>query len=123
MKPQLVGIRNLNAITFGLTQVKVQGDSLIYTETINFGKERKYSFSRDGKPYESGLAHTDNDKSHASYEMAVSLGKDMTLQPFELMEGRLFLYQHGAQGSFTANGNTFEHKRQQLQFGWKIRPL
>lgn len=112
MNPQLVGTWKLDAITYGLTQVRVQGDSLPYTETLTFEKNRNYLFSRFDKPYESGLAYAEKNTSQTDYKLAVFYEKDQTYQPFKFTDGRLLMYQRSAKGSITADGDTFEYKRQ-----------
>ena len=112
MNPQLVGTWKLDAITYGLTQVRVQGDSLPYTETLAFATDRSYSITRSDKPVETGQAYTDKIAKDSDYDKAVYYEKDQTYQPFKFSEGRLFMYQRSAQGSVVADGNTFEYKRQ-----------
>jgi hypothetical protein len=108
----VVGTWKLDAITYGFSQVRVQGDKLPYTETLRFDANGDYLISRDSKQVESGKMYTGKNNTGLAFKEAIFYKKDTTYQAYELNEGRLFLYQRADQGSVVADGSTYEYKRQ-----------
>jgi len=109
---QLTGTWKLDAIVYGLSQHRVQGDSLPYTETRSYQVNGDYTISRDGKLVETGEAYTGKNTSGLAADRAIFYKKDTTYQTYEITEGRLFLYERGKQGAVIADGSTYEYKRQ-----------
>jgi hypothetical protein len=109
--PQLHGKWELVVITNGLTQVRVQGSGLPYSEVLHFGV-KIYAISRDGHTLEAALAFTERNTSHADFKLAIMYEKGQSYQPSTITDGRLFLYQRALQGSGVADGDTLEYKRQ-----------
>ncbi len=109
---QLTGTWKLDAIVYGLSQHRVQGDSLPYTETLTFAAYGDYTISRDGKLMEAGEAYTGKNTSGLAADRALFYKKDNTYQTYEITEGRLSMYQRADQGSVIADGSTYEYKRQ-----------
>ncbi len=109
---EVVGTWKLDAITYGLSQVRVQGDKLPYTETLKFEANGDYTIMRDSKDVETGKMYTGKNNTGLAYKKAIYYKKDTTYQAYELTEGRLFLYQRADQGAVVADGSTYEYKRQ-----------
>lgn len=109
---EVAGTWKLDAITYGLSQVRVQGDKLPYTETLTFKTNGDYTISRDSKEVETGKMYTGQNTTSLAYKQAIFFKKDTTYQAYELIEGRLFLYQRADQGAVVADGSTYEYKRQ-----------
>lgn len=109
--PQLAGKWELEAITYGLTQVRIQGDSLPYSEMVHFGIKNNYAISRDGKQIEAARAYTEKNMSHADFQQAIIYEKDKSYQPYKVRAGRLFLYQRSPRGTVLSDGNTYEYRR------------
>lgn len=108
---QLTGTWKLNAIIYGLSQHRVEGDSLPYTETRTFAANGDYTISKDGKLIESGESYTGKNNSGLAADRAIFYKKDTTYQAYEITEGRLSLYQRAEQGSVIADGSTYEYVR------------
>lgn len=108
---QLTGTWKLDAIIYGLSQHRVEGDSLPYTETLTFATNGDYTISRDGKLTEAGEAYTGKNTSGLAADRAVFYKKDTTYQTYEVAENRLSLYQRADQGSVIADGSTYEYVR------------
>ncbi|MBU1820497.1 MAG: hypothetical protein KKG00_03155 [Bacteroidetes bacterium] len=109
---QVVGAWKLDAITYGLTQMRVQGDKLPYTETLTYSANGDYTITRDSKEVETGKMYTGKNNTGLAFKEAIFYKKDTTYQAYELREGRLFLYQRADQGAVVADGSTYEYKRQ-----------
>lgn len=110
--PQLTGTWKLDAITYGFSQIRVQGDSLPYSETIEYKANGDYVISREGKLHEAGDMYTGQNISGLPQKEAIFYKKDNTYQTYEITEGRLYLYQRAEQGAVIADGSTYEYKRQ-----------
>ena len=108
---QLTGTWKLNAIVYGLSQHRVEGDSLPYTETLTFAAHGDYTISRDGKLTEAGEAYTGKNASVLAADRAIFYKKDNTYQTYEVIENRLSMYQRADQGSVIADGSTYEYVR------------
>lgn len=108
---QLTGTWKLNAIIYGLSQHRVEGDSLPYTETRIFAANGDYTISKDRKLIESGEAYTGKNNSGLAADRAIFYKKDTTYQTYEVAENRLSLYQRADQGSVIADGSTYEYVR------------
>jgi hypothetical protein len=108
---ELTGTWKLDAIVYGLSQHRVQGDSLPYTETLSFAANGAYTISRDGKQTETGESYTGKNTSGLAADRAIFYKKDTTYQTYVITEGRLFLYQRADQGSVIADGSTYEYVR------------
>lgn len=109
--PQLTGTWQLNAIIYGLSQHRVEGDSLPYTETLTFAVNGDYTISKDGKLIETGEAYTGKNNSGLAADKAIFYKKDTTYQTYEVTENRLSMYQRADQGSVIADGSTYEYVR------------
>jgi hypothetical protein len=109
---QLTGTWKLDAITYGLAQIRVQGDKLPYSETIEFKANGDYTITRDQKLVEAGDMYTGQNMSGLPQDKAIFYKKDNTYQTYEITDGRLFLYQRADQGAVIADGSTYEYKRQ-----------
>lgn len=108
----VVGTWQLDAITYGLTQVKVQGAKLPYTETRTFSANGDYTISRDNKEIQTGQMFTGESTSNLVSKQVIYYKEDNTYQAYELTEGRLLLYERTDQGAVIADGSTYEYKRQ-----------
>lgn len=108
---QITGTWKLNAITYGLSQIRVEGDSLPYTETRTFAANGDYTITRDGKLVEAGDAYTGKNTSGLPAEKAIFYKEDNTYQTYEITENRLSMYQRADQGSVIADGSTYEYVR------------
>ena len=109
---QLTGTWKLNAIIYGLSQHRVEGDSLPYTETRTFAANGDYTISKDGKLIETGEAYTGKNNSGLAADRAIFYKRNTTYQTYVITEGRLSLYERADQGSTIADGSTYEYKRQ-----------
>jgi|GEM_PF-1504752 hypothetical protein len=112
MDTEVVGTWKLDAITYGLTQVKVQGAKLPYTETRTFSANGDYTISRDSKEVQTGKMYTGQGPSNLVDKQVIYYKEDTTYQAYELTEGRLLLYERADQGAWIADGSTYEYKRQ-----------
>ncbi|MPR34324.1 hypothetical protein [Salmonirosea aquatica] len=108
---QLTGTWKLDAIIYGLSQIRVEGDSLPYTETLTYQAGGDYTISRDGKLVEAGEAYTGKNTSGLAADKAIFYKKDNTYQTYEITENRLSMYQRADQGSVIADGSTYEYVR------------
>lgn len=109
---ELTGTWQLDAITYGLSQHRVQGDSLPYTEMRTYQASGDYTISQDKKLTETGEAYTTkNTTGLSASDQAIFYKKDTTYQPYEIKEQRLFLYERADQGSVIADGSTYEYVR------------
>jgi hypothetical protein len=108
---ELTGTWKLDAIIYGLSQIRVEGDSLPYTETLTFAANGDYTISRDGKLTEAGEAYTGKNTSGLAADRAIFYKKNNTYQPYEMTENRLSMYQRADQGSVIADGSTYEYVR------------
>lgn len=108
---ELTGNWKLDAIVYGLSQHRVQGDSLPYTETLTFAANGDYTISRDGKLTEAGEAYTGKNTSGLAADKAIFYKRDNTYQTYEVTENRLSMYQRADQGSVIADGSTYEYIR------------
>jgi hypothetical protein len=96
---EVVGTWKLDAITYGLSQVRVQGDKLPYTETLTYSGNGDYTITRDSKQVETGKMYTGKNNTELAFKEAIFYKKDTT-------------YQRADQGSVVADGSTYEYKRQ-----------
>lgn len=113
---QLVGRWKLVKITYGFSQLSTTPLEAGYSETLVFNTDGTYQrlvADKSGKQEEKGSFYLgDNPYTSPVDQNAVYYVNDKTLQPYSFQDGRLSMYQRGAQGALIADGSTYEYQRQ-----------
>ena len=108
---KLAGTWQLDAITYGLSQTRLTGDKLPYTETIDFKSNGEYLIKQNGKTIESGQMTSGQNTFSNITTTALFYKKDNSYQAYKIAEGRLYMYERVEQGAVIADGAMFEYIR------------
>ncbi|GAA4421408.1 hypothetical protein GCM10023187_57260 [Nibrella viscosa] len=109
--PQLIGRWKWVKVTYGFSQVTSTPEKAGYTQTLEFYADGTYKRFRNGKEVETTLIYTGNNPTQTQYKQAILFPATQEAQPYEIKNGRLFLYERGPAEATIADGGIYEYEK------------
>lgn len=98
-------------VTYGFSQVVNTPDKVGYTETLEFYADGTYKRFRNDKAVETQLVYSGNNPTQTIYKQAIFFPAVRETQPYEIKNGRLFLYERGPAEVAIADGGIYEYEK------------
>ncbi|GAA4449267.1 hypothetical protein GCM10023189_08490 [Nibrella saemangeumensis] len=109
--PQLIGRWKWVKVTYGFTQTTSTPEKAGYTETLEFYADGTYKRFRNDKEIETRLVYSGNNPTQTAYKNAILFPATQEAQPYEIKDGRLFLYERGPAEATIADGGIYEYEK------------
>lgn len=108
--PKLSGRWELVKIKYGLTGVTATAQQAGYTETLTFSTDGSFQRIKDGQEAEKGAYNIGTSHNEVPYPTAI-VYNDKTIQPYQVKQDTLFLYERGPANATVADGSTYTYHK------------